>query len=131
AAAVATALDPLRYDVVSLLVRRDGTWAGPDGALGPTAASGLAAALRLLAECDVTIPMVHGAVGEDGTLAGLLDLAGVTYVGSGVRAGAVAMDKWVTKLVARALGIAVAPGTLLTRTRAADLGRLPQLPVVV
>jgi D-alanine-D-alanine ligase len=58
---------------------------------------------------------VHGPHGEDGTLAGLLDLAGVPYVGSGVGAGAIAMDKWVTKLIAAASGIRTAPGVLLRR----------------
>ena len=52
---------------------------------------------------------LHGPRGEDGTLAALCDLAGVPYVGSGVGAGALAMDKWATKLVARGLGIARAP----------------------
>ncbi|MET8153294.1 ATP-grasp domain-containing protein, partial [Actinoplanes sp. NPDC005259] len=47
-------------------------------------------------------------------LAALLDLAGVPYAGSGLRAGALAMDKWVTKLIAEELGIRTAPGRLLT-----------------
>src|SRR5690606_22245771 len=66
-----------------------------------------------IAACDVAIPMLHGPNGEDGTLAGLLELIGVPYVGSGVRAGAIAMDKWATKLVAEALGIPVARGRVV------------------
>src|SRR6185437_2294441 len=62
----------------------------------------------------VAVPVLHGPRGEDGTVAALCDLAGVPYVGSGVGAGALAMDKWVTKLVARGLGIAVADDVLLT-----------------
>ena len=54
----------------------------------------------------MVLPVVHGPRGEDGTLAALCELAGVPYVGSGVRAGALAMDKWATKLVAARLGIA-------------------------
>jgi D-alanine-D-alanine ligase len=67
----------------------------------------------------VALPLVHGPRGEDGTLAALFDLAGVPYTGSGLTAGAVAMDKWVTKLVAAALGLATAPGVLLTAATAA------------
>ena len=63
------------------------------------------------------LPVVHGPHGEDGTLAALCELAGLPYVGSGVRAGALAMDKWTTKLVANAVGVATAPGVLLTRPR--------------
>jgi D-alanine-D-alanine ligase len=66
----------------------------------------------------VAMPVVHGPRGEDGTLAALLELTGIPYVGSGVRAGALAMDKWATKLVAEALGIATAPGVLLTAATA-------------
>ena len=68
----------------------------------------------MLQGCDVVLPVVHGPRGEDGTLAALCDLAGVPCVGSGVRAGALAMDKWATKLVAGAVGVATAPGLLLT-----------------
>ena len=74
----------------------------------------------LLRTCAVGVPALHGPRGEDGTLAALCDLAGVPYVGSGVGAGALAMDKWATKLVAAALGIGVAPGVLLTARTAAS-----------
>ena len=62
------------------------------------------AAVRVLEGCDVVIPALHGPRGEDGTVAALCELAQVPYVGSGVTAGALAMDKWVTKLVAQAVG---------------------------
>ncbi len=109
AASVADALDPAAYDVVRLTIDPAGTWlpAGLPGAIG------------VLTECDVAIPVLHGPRGEDGTVAALCELAGVPYVGSGVGAGALAMDKWATKLVARGLGIAVAADELLTRTTAA------------
>lgn len=112
ARSVAEALDPARYEVVRLTIGRDGEWHDDHGPIG------LAAAVRVLTGCDVTLPIVHGPRGEDGTLAALLDLAGVAYVGSGVRAGALAMDKWATKLVAEAAGIATAPGVLLTAASA-------------
>jgi D-alanine-D-alanine ligase len=72
----------------------------------------------VLRSCDVAVPAAHGPHGEDGTLAALCELAGLPYVGSGVGAGAIAMDKWVTKLVAGAVGVDTAPGTLLTAATA-------------
>ena len=102
AAAIAGALDPGRYDVVQLTIERDGTWSRGDRRLT------LAQAVEVLRGCALAIPALHGPRGEDGTAAALCDLAGVPYVGSGVGAGALAMDKWATKLVARELGIAVA-----------------------
>jgi D-alanine-D-alanine ligase len=113
AAAVADALHPAAYDVVRLTIGPDGTWRDPDGTLP------LGAAVGVLQSCDAVLPVVHGPRGEDGSLAALCELAGVAYVGSGVGAGALAMDKWATKLVAGALGIATAPGRLLTAAGAA------------
>lgn len=115
AASVAAALDPGRYDVVRLTIGRDGTWR--DRGLAPL---GLARAVEVLRGCDVLFPLVHGPRGEDGTLAALGELAGLPYVGSGVGPGALAMDKWATKLVAGALGITTAPGRLVTAAAAAQ-----------
>ena len=113
AAAIRGALDPARYDVVTLTIDRDGMWRDrEDRPLGLTGAA------HVLRSCDVALPAVHGPGGEDGTLAALFDLAQLPYVGSGVAAGAIAMDKWVTKLVAQALGVATAPGRLLTAATA-------------
>jgi D-alanine-D-alanine ligase len=113
AASVAGALDPASYDVVTLTIGRDGTWR--DRGLRPIGLSGAAQVLR---GCDVVFPVVHGPRGEDGALAALCELAGLPYVGSGVRPGAIAMDKWTTKLVAQAVGIATAPGVLVTAATA-------------
>lgn len=107
AAAIAGALDRTRYDIVELTIGRDGIWA-QTGA-GPLA-DDLADAVRVLGRSDVVIPALHGPHGEDGTVSALLDLIGVPYVGSGVFAGAVAMDKAATKLVATEAGVATAPG---------------------
>jgi D-alanine-D-alanine ligase len=96
--------------VASLTVDRAGDWLDNEGNL-----VGLAGAVQVLGSCAVVVPMLHGPQGEDGTLAALCELTGVPYVGSPVRAGALAMDKWATKLVAGAVGIRTAPGTLLTR----------------
>jgi D-alanine-D-alanine ligase len=111
ARSVAAALDPRRHDVVSLTIGLDGRWRD---AAGAEFADGLAGALAVITGCDVVFPAVHGPHGEDGSLAALCELAAVPYVGSGVRAGALAMDKWATKLVAEALGIRTAHGVLLS-----------------
>ncbi|HYF72230.1 MAG TPA: D-alanine--D-alanine ligase [Nocardioides sp.] len=113
AASVAAGLDPRRYDVVPLTIDLDGMWR--DSGAHPI---GLSGATSVLSTCDVVFPVLHGPRGEDGTLAALCDLAGLPYVGSGVRPGALAMDKWATKLVAEAIGIATAPGHLVTRATA-------------
>jgi len=113
AASVAAALDSRRYDVVPLTIDLDGMWR--DSGAHPL---GLSGATSVLSTCDVVFPVLHGPRGEDGTLAALCELAGLPYVGSGVRPGALAMDKWATKLVAEAIGIATAPGRLVTRSSA-------------
>lgn len=113
AAAIGAALDPGTFDVVPLTIDRGGVWHDRGGR-----PIGLTGATHVLRSCDVAVPAVHGPHGEDGTLAALCELAGLPYVGSGVGAGAIAMDKWVTKLVAEAVGIATAPGTLLTAATA-------------
>jgi D-alanine-D-alanine ligase len=107
AAAVAEGLEA-GFDVVRLTIGRDGMWR--DDELRPV---GLAGAVRVLQSCDVVFPVLHGVRGEDGTLAALCGLAGVPFVGSGTIAGAVAMDKWTTKLVAEAVGVATARGRLV------------------
>jgi D-alanine-D-alanine ligase len=126
AGAIAAALDSDRFEVVPLIIRRDGVWAGPGGRL----AGDLAEAVEILERADVAIPALHGVRGEDGTLAALLDLVGIPYVGSGLAAGAAAMSKHATKLLAASAGIATAPGVLVRHPddpRLADLG----LPLVV
>jgi D-alanine-D-alanine ligase len=126
AAAIAGALDRGRFEVVPLTIRRDGAWAGPDGRL----ARDLAEAVEILERADVAIPALHGARGEDGTLAALLDLVGIPYVGSGLAAGAAAMSKHATKLLAASAGIATAPGVLVQGPDDPRLAELA-LPLVV
>ncbi|RJK98471.1 D-alanine--D-alanine ligase family protein [Vallicoccus soli] len=67
-----------------------------------------------LAEVDVVFPVLHGPYGEDGTLQGLLELAGVPYVGSGVLASAASMDKGAMKALLRDAGLPVGPYVVLT-----------------
>jgi D-alanine-D-alanine ligase len=69
---------------------------------------------RTLGEVDVVFPLLHGPWGEDGTLQGLLEMSGVRYVGSGVLASAVGMDKHYMKVVLASHGLPVLPYTVIT-----------------
>ncbi|WIE76264.1 ATP-grasp domain-containing protein [Curtobacterium sp. MCSS17_007] len=112
AAAVVAALRTGGHTAAPLTIGRDGTWHDEDGSiLSP------ADAVARLTSCDAAFPLLHGEHGEDGAVAGLLDLVGVPVVGSPVRAGALAADKWVTKTIADAVGITSAPAV---RIDAAD-----------
>lgn len=99
---------PGELEVVRLDLDRSGGWLDSDGN-----ALRAADAMGKIAGCDVLFPLVHGPGGEDGTLAALASLLGLRLVGSGVGAGALAMDKWATKLVAEAVGVRVAAGVLV------------------
>lgn len=121
ATAVAQALRSGGFDVEELTIDRDGTWKRAADALGPQPTSSLAAALSVIERADVVFPAIHGPSGEDGTLAALCALAHTRMVGSGLRAGALGMDKWATKLVAQAVGIHTAPGRLVAAAEIADI----------
>jgi D-alanine-D-alanine ligase len=117
AASVVAALDPDRYDVRTIEIGRDGRWALPAGdrraELPPaTTAETLPvpadSAPATLGAVDVVLPILHGPFGEDGTVQGLCELAGVAYVGPGVLASSVCMDKDVFKTLMRGAGIPVA-----------------------
>jgi D-alanine-D-alanine ligase len=122
ARSVAAALDPARYDVAEIGIARDGTWSLQSGqASMPVAATDTKASrvetlpvraaggtLETIASVDVVLPILHGPFGEDGTVQGLLELAGIPYVGAGVAASALAMDKDLFKKVMRDSGIPVA-----------------------
>ncbi|MFP7833932.1 D-alanine--D-alanine ligase family protein [Marisediminicola sp. LYQ134] len=71
---------------------------------------------RSLGDVDVVFPILHGRFGEDGTVQGLLELLGLPYVGAGVLASSVGMDKHFTKTVLQASGIAVAPWVTVTES---------------
>jgi D-alanine-D-alanine ligase len=133
AGSVLAALDPERYDVVPIGITREGRWvlasADPAGfqiqggelpqvsasdasvvlAADPTApelvVSEPGAVPRILADVDVVVPLLHGPYGEDGTIQGLLELAGIPYVGAGVLSSAVTMDKHYMKMVLQGGGL--------------------------
>jgi D-alanine-D-alanine ligase len=120
ARSVAEALDPERYDAMSIAIGRDGRWALQSGeehvsvaATDTSSAQTLPVpadprTLAALGDVDVVFPILHGPFGEDGTVQGLLELADVPYVGAGVAASALAMDKDLFKKVMRDSGIPVA-----------------------
>ncbi|CCH30774.1 D-alanine--D-alanine ligase family protein [Actinosynnema sp. NPDC047251] len=105
---VLSALDPARYDVVPVRISREGRW-HVDGGDG----TGVFAALEALTAADVVFPLLHGPFGEDGTVQAALESHGIRYVGSGVLASAVGMDKDFTKRLLAANGIAVADSVVL------------------
>lgn len=110
ARSVARAVRALGLEVVALTIDRAGCWWRTGGTeLTPSGA------VSLLTTCDAAFPVLHGEHGEDGAAAGFLEMIGVPVVGSPVRAGALGLDKWVTKLVAEAVGIRTAPAVLLRR----------------
>ena len=116
AAHVLRALDPQKYEVSTVGITREGRWVQSELPQSPNvkalSATGSATSSNLVfektseTESLVVIPLLHGPMGEDGTVQGLLELAHVAYVGSGVLASAVAMDKSVAKQIMSANGIA-------------------------
>jgi len=127
ARSVMEALDPDRFEVVPIAITRDGAWLLPDrspleltasdGALPEVDPAGTEVAVRPehgLADAgagpvDVVFPILHGPFGEDGTVQGLFELADLPYVGSGVLASALAMDKAMAKVVLAQAGLPQAP----------------------
>jgi D-alanine-D-alanine ligase len=126
AAHVLRAVDPSRYDMLPVGITREGTWVQADdaraalergmSALAPALPDRLEAAgtavepLRTVTPAPgdlpvVVLPLLHGPHGEDGTVQGLLELAGVPYVGSGVLASALCMDKVKAKEVLSTHGL--------------------------
>jgi D-alanine-D-alanine ligase len=156
AAHVLRAVDPEKYAVTAVGISRDGAWQVAEGAMaalatGPAALPGrlavdgpatsaapiLAAAAAAAGEAPVVVlPLLHGPLGEDGTVQGLLELAGVPYVGSGVLASSVSMDKAMAKLVLAQHGFTQAAWVSLredevTPTTAAAVAATLGLPVFV
>jgi D-alanine-D-alanine ligase len=80
--------------------------------------------IRSLGNVDLAFPILHGPFGEDGTLQGLLELVGLPYVGNGVLASALGMDKHFTKTVLAAAGVGVAPWVTVTRQQWSEQNEL-------
>lgn len=113
------ALDPDRYDVIAIGITEDGRWVLEPGDPERLAIHGRALpSVRSRSEvvvtasrgepiADVVFPVLHGPWGEDGTVQGMLELAGIPYVGSGVLASAAAMEKGTMKALLSAAGLPV------------------------
>ena len=112
ARSVLEALDPGSFEVVTVAIGRDGRWELGTGSDQASVAETLPIPTNsvpaTLGDVDVVLPILHGPFGEDGTVQGLLELAGVPYVGAGVAASALCMDKDLFKKVLRDSGIRVA-----------------------
>jgi D-alanine-D-alanine ligase len=142
ASSVLANLDPERFEVLPVGITPDGAWVlGPSepetlriqGRKLPTISTGTALTLpadataprlvvldrgregEVLSGVDVVFPVLHGAYGEDGTIQGLLELAGIPYVGAGVLSSAVSMDKAYAKKVLKAEGLPVGDYEVLGR----------------
>jgi len=124
ARSVLEALDPERYEAVTVEIGRDGRWelgtGEADGSVAETLPVPTAKVPATLGEVDVVFPVLHGPFGEDGTVQGLLELAGVPYVGAGVLGSALAMDKDVFKAVMRDRGVPVTRNITLRRGQAPE-----------
>ena len=160
AAGILRVLDPAKYDVVPIGITRQGQWtitesdpeswslsSGTAPEIEPRSESlqlsrtddgselighSASGAFRSLGSVDVVFPVLHGSFGEDGTVQGLLELADIPYVGSGVAASAIGMDKHFAKLAFAAAGMEVGPYEVITdkewqRDRPACLARLSRL----
>ncbi|HEX3649574.1 MAG TPA: D-alanine--D-alanine ligase family protein [Pseudonocardiaceae bacterium] len=141
AGSVLSHLDPSRFEVAPIGITVDGAWVlaqqdpkaltTSDGVL-PSVTGGTALALpdprthelvvmepervgEVLGGIDVVFPVLHGAYGEDGTIQGMLELAGIPYAGAGVLASAVAMDKEFGKKLLAAEGLPIGPYVVLRR----------------
>jgi D-alanine--(R)-lactate ligase len=137
---VARHLDLARYEPFYVGIAQDGAWRlcdGPEGAF--EAGRGRPAVLSpdrgvhgLLVldrgryetiRLDVVLPVLHGRLGEDGAIQGLLELAGIPYVGCGVASSAVCMDKALAYVVARGAGISTPRFWTVTASESVDPGR--------
>src|SRR5215813_647224 len=144
AASVIRGLDPEKYEAVPIGITKEGHWRVGAGAqkmlpevlrggqdvvmtADPTNASlvplgGASAGYTAAQRLDVIFPVMHGTYGEDGTIQGLLDLAGLPFVGAGVLGSAIGMDKDVAKKLLQHAKIPVVPWVTVYR---ADWERNP------
>lgn len=136
AGSILGALDPAEFEVVPVGITREGSWVLASGDPEQLAITGHtlpqvkggqevaltrqelvvldpAKGVQALTQVDVVFPALHGAYGEDGTIQGLLEMAGIPYVGANVFASAAAMDKEFTKKLAAAEGIPTGPYSVL------------------
>jgi D-alanine-D-alanine ligase len=105
ARAIMSAMDPAKYERIEYFIDEDGKW-NPRPILPEPGAQ---------PDIDVVFPVLHGTFGEDGTIQGLLELAGLPYVGAGVLASAVSMDKEMMKRVCKERMLPIVDYVVVTR----------------
>jgi D-alanine-D-alanine ligase len=105
AKSIIEAMDTEKYKVLHYLISKEGKWSPRPIVPEPNGNQ----------EIDVVFPVLHGTFGEDGTVQGLLELAGLPYVGAGVLASSLSMDKELMKLVASARGLPVVDYCVMPR----------------
>lgn len=152
ARAIIEKLDREKYDVTPLYVSRDGRWLPPGTARQQLATTNVkelktqgfdeSQALALIPgasdkpgrwegrseaieQMDILFPVIHGTYGEDGTLQGMLEMADIPYVGAGVLASALGMDKSLMKAACLAAGLPVLPAHTLLRSYWESVRDLP------
>jgi D-alanine-D-alanine ligase len=142
---IASSLDPARYEVIPIAVTESGRFLPPTDSRGLLSAGPVPAKFRTAgaegtalvpaeiapARVDVVFPIIHGTTGEDGALQGFLETLGVAYVGAGVTASAIGMDKSVFKALLRDAGIPTPRAVALRRPEDAGLAAALPLPVFV
>jgi D-alanine-D-alanine ligase len=121
AESIVAAMDPGRYEVERFFIGKDGRWSPRALVPEPGANGGI----------DVVFPVLHGTFGEDGTVQGLLELADLPYVGAGVLASALSMDKEFTKRICLERGLPVVEYCSLARDRIAAFANPFGYPVFV
>jgi D-alanine-D-alanine ligase len=105
AESIMRAMDPAKYEILHYRISPEGKWSPKPILPEPGAQSHI----------DVVFPVLHGTFGEDGTIQGLLELADLPYVGAGVLASAVSMDKEIMKRLCNERGLPVVEYSILTR----------------
>jgi D-alanine-D-alanine ligase len=142
ARSVLSALDPEKYEITQVGITKGGVWMAGEKVLETLSKGQIDSgdlkhvviipdqfhnsiwgitmgesekSLSLIANVDIVFPILHGTFGEDGTLQGLLELADVAYVGAGVTASSVGMDKGIFKDVMRANGISTVGSIIVLR----------------
>jgi D-alanine-D-alanine ligase len=111
AESIAGGLDPAKYELSHYTISREGKWS-PHPILPEPGAH---------PDIDVVFPVLHGTFGEDGTVQGLLELAGLPYVGAGVMASSISMDKEMMKRVCKERGLPIVEYAVLARDQIEDV----------
>lgn len=121
-------LDRERYLPVLVGIAKDGNWYRVDAIedLNSDAPKEPFSAFTGFSRVDVAIPVLHGRMGEDGTVQGLLELLGIRYVGSGVLSSALCMDKAMCQRVLSASGLPVVPTEVVTAKTRGDAAAMAE-----